>query len=167
MNQGNRQLRQAMKGQEHLSQSDSIGFIIFFVVTGLALHPLKVCTSTKGCSGTLDQDNPNPFRHPQRLKNVDQRRDHLFVKGILLVRTVQCDHRGTIGRNLQENGVGALVCCFYHLSFFLLNPACYIRNTPKRGGPMGAPATLAKDMDTTRRVCAGSMMPSSHKRAVE
>jgi hypothetical protein len=42
----------------------------------------------------------------------------------------------------------------------------YIRNTPKRVFCTGAFKAADKDNPTTRRVSAGSMMPSSHSRAV-
>ena len=44
----------------------------------------------------------------------------------------------------------------------------YIRNTPKRGpSGTGALRQAAKARPSTSRVWAGSMMPSSHSRAVE
>ena len=45
--------------------------------------------------------------------------------------------------------------------------APHIRKTPKPGGASGALAAADRDRPSTRRVSAGSMMPSSHSRAVE
>ena len=42
----------------------------------------------------------------------------------------------------------------------------YIRNTPKRAGSIGALSDADRPRPSTRRVSAGSMMPSSHSRAV-
>ena len=42
----------------------------------------------------------------------------------------------------------------------------YIRNTPKRVGSIGAFNAADSARPSTRRVSAGSMMPSSHSRAV-
>ncbi|CAM3183454.1 hypothetical protein SPAN111604_08880 [Sphingomonas antarctica] len=49
---------------------------------------------------------------------------------------------------------------------YWLCPA-HIRNTPKRApSSIGALSVAAKARPNTSRVCAGSMMPSSHRRAV-
>src|SRR5690606_31964258 len=45
-------------------------------------------------------------------------------------------------------------------------PAGYIRNTPKRAGSIGALSEAEMASPSTRRVSAGSMMPSSQSRAV-
>ena len=42
----------------------------------------------------------------------------------------------------------------------------HIRNTPKRVGSTGALSAAESDRPSTVRVSAGSMMPSSHSRAV-
>ena len=48
-----------------------------------------------------------------------------------------------------------------------LDQLTHIRNTPKRGASStGAFRAAAKASPNTSRVCAGSMMPSSHKREV-
>src|SRR5215470_16670240 len=43
---------------------------------------------------------------------------------------------------------------------------CYIRNTPNRGGGIGALRLADSARANTRRVSPGVMMPSSHNRAV-
>src|SRR5690606_2334269 len=43
----------------------------------------------------------------------------------------------------------------------------YIRNTPKRVGSMGALREADSARPNTSRVCAGSITPSSHSRALE
>src|SRR3546814_17975389 len=45
-------------------------------------------------------------------------------------------------------------------------PASYILNTPNRVGSIGAFSAAESDRPSTIRVSAGSMMPSSHSRAV-
>ncbi len=47
------------------------------------------------------------------------------------------------------------------------SPPPYIRNTPNLGSGMGALRQADNDSASTSRVLAGSMMPSSHRRAVE
>ena len=44
-------------------------------------------------------------------------------------------------------------------------PPPHIRNTPKLVGSHGALAAAARPIASVMRVCSGSMMPSSHKRA--
>ena len=46
------------------------------------------------------------------------------------------------------------------------NPPAYMRNTPKRCGSIGALSDAEIASPSTRRVSAGSMMPSSHSRAL-
>src|SRR5690606_30396019 len=46
-------------------------------------------------------------------------------------------------------------------------PTHYIRNTPNLAGSIGALSEAEIPSASTRRVSAGSMMPSSHSRAVE
>ncbi len=48
----------------------------------------------------------------------------------------------------------------------LVNLVSHIRNTPKGVSSTGAPIVAANASPSTSLVCAGSMIPSSHSRAV-
>ena len=113
--------------------------------------------------------------------------DHLGVEGIVLVGTVQ-PQGGDAVRILMEfdglenghlkhprccccgrPGLGALgrLSPAFAAGARLPQGARYMRNTPKLVGSMGALSVADSASASTSRVCAGSITPSSHSRALE
>src|SRR5690606_39143800 len=77
-------------------------------------------------------------------------------------RVAACGGQGRGGRTDAAAGAG-------DQQYPWLGHACppgYMRNTPKRAGSIGALSEADRPRPSTRRVSAGSMMPSSHSRAV-
>ncbi|MNE58538.1 hypothetical protein D3C80_1535740 [compost metagenome] len=81
-----------------------------------------------------------------------------LVEGVADLGLGQRDarHAGVISDMKRSRG---------HASSFALT-GDYMRNTPKRVSSMGALRVAASPRASTRRVSAGSITPSSHRRAV-
>src|SRR5690606_40768737 len=93
----------------------------------------------------------------QGFQGGGQLADHLRVEGVVLLGAVQ-----------PQGGKAARVA--FELDGLEISHgglACYMRNTPKRVGSMGALRLADNASASTSRVCAGSMTPSSHSRALE
>jgi enoyl-CoA hydratase/carnithine racemase len=144
----------------------------------------------KACKDLLLEVGDGDFSADLRQRGV-QFANHPGVEGIVLVRAVEPEggHAACvfvqfdgleIGHLLLPVGASLLAimrhrCCPGSPASWLLRARAarrsrtraYMRNTPKRVGSIGALRLADSASPSTSRVCAGSITPSSHSRALE
>ena len=103
------------------------------------------------------QDDAGLLIFSRDFQRLDQLLDDHIVEGVALVWPVQHDFGNTTFQVVKQNGRGL----FGHGVL-----SGYMRNTPKRVGLAGRFRVADRLRATTSRVWAGSITPSSHRRAL-
>ena len=148
--------RAAANGPQHVRERLRIGPIFLPAVICHSAHPAQVSARAKGLSMSAEHHCTQVIILGELLELIAQLGDHLVIKRVTYIGAIEV-HIGYAGASPRvECGLD----CLGHRS------SCYMRKTPKRVSGIGARSAAAKPKASTRRVSTGSMMPSSHKRAV-
>src|SRR5207302_8272632 len=116
-------------------------------------HPVQVRAGRKTLAAPAEHDDAYSsvvVRSPERIVQFGNQR---LVEGIVAVGPVHPDRRDAVA----DPDLEALIV---HVT------SPYMRKTPNCVFSIGALSDAAMARPRTRRVCAGSITPSSHRRAV-
>ena len=158
LDQGHGRFGEPVERAHQARQRARVLQVLFLGITGHALHPaeIRACREALARGGQHDGAHAPVGLHRQKRRR--QLRDQRVVEGIVHFGPVEgkASH-AVVGDVLQDQGIG-------HGVPAILWP--YIRNRPKRVGAIGALSDAEIARPKVMRVSAGSMMPSSHRRAV-
>src|SRR5690606_37944670 len=127
------------------------------VERGTLLHPGQISAGGKVPAAAAQYQQAHLVVAADLGQRPVQFGDHLGIEGIVLVRQVEPQRGNPTGVLLQ----------FYSVKISHGGAPGHMRNTPKRVGSMGALSVADRSRASTSRVWAGSMTPSSHRRALE
>ena len=143
-----------VNGVQHVRELACIGQVFFAAVIRHAAHPVQIGSRTKGGPfgsqhhGAYIGDLSHGFKGGGDFGN------HLVAEGVADFGLRQ-RHGGNAGIHGQGDRAGQATPSLH-----------YMRNTPKRVSSIGALRLAARLSASTRRVSAGSITPSSHRRAL-
>ncbi len=131
--------------------------VFLAAVLGHAAHPAKVGPGGEVLAFGAQDNDLHAVVGIHLGEGADQLLDDHVVEGVAFVRAVE-NHLGNAFVATFEQNCGFVVC---HVSL-----PDYIRNTPKRVGLAGRLRVADRLRATTSRVWAGSITPSSQRRAL-
>ena len=124
--------------------------VLLFAELGRAAHPVQVGAGAEGTALARQHRDARRAVGADRLEGLVQRGDDLLVEGVVHLGPPECD-----GGDSFVTG-----------ELDVLGSHGYMRKTPKLVSGIGAFREALMPSARTVRVSSGSMMPSSHRRAV-
>jgi hypothetical protein len=143
---GDHRERAVVDRLEQAAHDGGVGDVLLGREVAAAAHPVDVRARTEGVARA---------RQDEDARAVERQGSHEFAE---LDHHPGLERVSGLGPVESQRGDRAVAC---------QADGAHIRNTPKVVSGTGAYAAAAMPRASTRRVSAGSMMPSSHRRAVE
>ena len=191
LDQGHGQGRDVVERLEHVGQAHGVVAVVALGPVRRVAHPVQVGPGAECAARAANEHRAHMVGAVQGLERLAQGGDGRGVEGVLLCRPVDGDEHHAVGGGVDHRqlvvgvrrgarhqrmvdavhlgglGVGDVqgVEVFGGLGHVLLHWN-YILNTPKVVSGIGAFRLALMARPRTSRVWAGSMTPSSHRRAV-
>src|SRR2546425_10824714 len=151
MDAANHRHRTAVDGPQHIGQLARIGAVVLPVVVRHRAHPREVGASAEGFAVAAQHDGAQRGVAGEVCEDLRKFGNHCVIERVAHLRAVE-----------EDAGGGAVA-----LHIKRLHTSCpQMRNTPNFVSGIGALKLALSARASTRRVSAGSMTPSSHRRAL-